>query len=49
VSRFGKVTHAVAGHTHSGEEGMVEVEGRQVKAITLDSQYGNPKFVVIEA
>jgi predicted phosphohydrolase len=46
--QFSKVTHAVAGHTHSGEDGIVEHQGRSIRAITLNSQYGNPTFVVID-
>jgi hypothetical protein len=48
VIKFGKVLYAIAGHTHSGKEGIVRREGGEFKAVTLDSQYGDPKFLVIE-
>jgi hypothetical protein len=48
VAQHSKVTHAFAGHTHSGEEATIEMEGRSIKAVTLDSQYGDPKFVVLD-
>jgi len=48
ASEFSKVTHAVAGHTHAGKEGVVELGNHSIRAITLDSQYGDPKFVVLD-
>jgi hypothetical protein len=49
VRQFPKVTHAIAGHTHSGEEATIEVGGHSLRAVTLNSQYGDPKFTVIDA
>lgn len=48
VSRFPKVTHSIAGHTHSGEVGTIEIDGRSLRAVTLNSQYGDPKFLVLD-
>lgn len=49
VLGFSKVTHAIAGHTHSGEDGIIEHEGRNIRVTTLNSQYGDPKIVLIDA
>ena len=48
VKGFGKVTHAVAGHTHAGIEGVEEIDDRPVRVITLDSQYNGPVYEVVE-
>jgi len=48
ASEFNKVTHAVAGHTHAGMEAMIDINGRPVRTITLNSQYDDPLFVVLD-
>jgi len=48
VKEFSKVKWAVAGHTHAGMEGSVDVSGRLIRVVTLDSQYNDPIFETIE-
>jgi hypothetical protein len=47
VRGFGKVTHAIAGHTHAGMEGVEEINGCPIRVITLDSQYNGPAYEVV--
>jgi hypothetical protein len=46
--RFPKVTHAIAGHTHAGRDKVIELEDRKIHAVTLNSQYNDPVYIVIE-
>ncbi|MCK4721313.1 metallophosphoesterase [bacterium] len=44
----GKVTHAIAGHTHSGMEGITEISGHPARVVTLNSQYNEPLYLVLD-
>lgn len=48
VRDFSKVLYVVSGHTHAGMEGIVRVNEREINVMTLNSQYGEPVFVMIE-
>ncbi len=48
ASRFSKVTHAVAGHTHSGRDSVIDVEGRKMRVVTLPAEYGDPVCLVLD-
>ncbi len=48
VSEFSKVTHVISGHSHAGTEAIIDVNGRPVRVITLDSQYNNPLYIVLD-
>ena len=48
AEEFDKITHVVSGHTHAGADGIEEINGRSVRVVTLDSQYDDPVFLVLD-
>lgn len=50
VARFGKVAAVASGHTHQAEAGEVERGGglAPIRAVTVGSDYGEPRFEVLE-
>jgi 3',5'-cyclic AMP phosphodiesterase CpdA len=48
ASKFSKVTHSIAGHTHAGRDAIVEVDNRKVRVVTLNSKYEGPVYITIE-
>jgi len=48
VSEHSKVTHVVSGHSHFGMDAVIDMNGHPARVITLDSQYNNPAYVILD-
>ena len=49
IRRFAKVTHVVSGHTHAGQNGIVERDGLPpIATAVVPSDYGRPRWVTLE-
>lgn len=48
VLHHGKVTHVISGHSHAGMESSIEIDNHPVRLVTLDSQYNDPIYLLLD-